>query len=352
MINDVIFLGAGASAAEGAPIQANLFKDYFTYIKQAQNVSSNDEMDQILANFFRDFFGIDVNGDLTGVPFPIFEEVLGVLELALNRNECFKGYQSIADEPRIQKVRECLILLIAVILGEKLQTPNLNHMVLTNRLKGERSLMRTLFLSLSYDIIIDNVLTNLYPDYDLYYGVHFMNYDLQDEWHKPDYTKAVSLYKLHGSLNWLYCPTCISLKLTPKQKGIANLRWDIGLCICKRCGSRIIPIVIPPTFFKVMSNYYLQEVWRCAEMKLSRANRLIFCGYSFPDADIHIKYLLKRIELNRSDGFEVYIVNNHQDKPENVRREEEQRYRRFFRDGKSVNYTDLSFQKFCVNGLC
>ena len=28
-----IFLGAGASAAEGAPIQTNLFKDYFKLIK-------------------------------------------------------------------------------------------------------------------------------------------------------------------------------------------------------------------------------------------------------------------------------------------------------------------------------
>ena len=49
MPHTAIFLGAGASAAEGAPLQGELFKKYFSseLIQPA-----HDEMDSALATFF------------------------------------------------------------------------------------------------------------------------------------------------------------------------------------------------------------------------------------------------------------------------------------------------------------
>ena len=59
-------------------------------------------MDQRLVEFFETFFGIGIkSGDLDNVSFPTFEEILGMLELALNREESFKDYSLTPDKPRM-----------------------------------------------------------------------------------------------------------------------------------------------------------------------------------------------------------------------------------------------------------
>ena len=32
----------------------------------------------------------------------------------------------------------------------------------------------------------------------------------------------MQLFKPHGSLNWLFCPTCNELEITPKEKGVVT----------------------------------------------------------------------------------------------------------------------------------
>jgi len=349
-IEDIIFLGAGASASEGAPLQGDLFREYFSSYQIERDYRISNEMDQRLVEFFETFFGIDIkSGNLDNVSFPTFEEILGMLELALNREESFKGYSLTPDKPQIQRIREDLIFLIAIILDKKLRGEAKHHKKLINRLNREQKLSRTGFVSLNYDILIDNALVDLYPKYDMDYGIEFTNFEKQSDWERPKTQRAVCLYKLHGSLNWLYCPTCISLTLTPREKRVATLVFKPQNCDI--CSSEMAPIIIPPTFFKVMSNFYLQEIWRKTENALKQAKRIFFCGYSFPDADIHIKYLLKRVEINRGSTPEIFIINNHEEKSDFQKESEELRYKRFFKDNEKVHYTSQSFENFCERGI-
>ena len=48
-----------------------------------------------------------------------------------------------------------------------------------------------------------------------------------------------------------------------------------------------------------MSNVFLSTVWNKSERALRESDILVFCGYSFPEADMHIKYLLKRVQTSR-----------------------------------------------------
>lgn len=324
----------------GAPIQSRLFNSYF----------ENNHYDQIsnsLSQFFKDFFGIDTT-NAHNVIFPTFEEVLGILELAITRNESFKNYSMLPGSPKIQEVREQLIFLIAKILKQKLQYGRENHSKLINRLIDESKIKKTAFISLNYDILVDNALTDKHDVIDLDYGVSFTNFNKKNDWHRPRKNREVQLFKLHGSLNWLYCPTCISLTITPKEKSVSTIAERPKKCV--NCDTQMIPIIIPPTFFKIMSNHFLQLIWRKAEHALLRANKIIFCGYSFPDADIHIKYLFKRVELNKGSTPDIYIVNNHSGKKDDVKEEEKSRYKRFFADSRKIKYLDISFQDFCKNG--
>jgi len=359
IITDVIFLGAGASIPDGAPCQSQLFSEYF---KSANEEDDNDLIERLGA-FFEAFFGIDVhNMKNVNTVFPTFEEALGIVELALQREECFKGYSLVSTQTiqpnsngsiyELRQARNDLIMLIINILEKSLRDKNVHHKILIDRLIAEKRLLRTGFISLNYDILVDNALCEHYDDYHVEYATEFVNFKRVNDFKRADPEKAVNLLKLHGSLNWLYCPVCKSLEWFNEKITVAGYpkEWtDCGICT-----SYMVPIIIPPTFFKVMSNLHLRKIWETAESVLVNARRIIFCGYSFPDADIHVKYLLKRVEVNTGNTPDIYIVNtplNQKGKSENEIEGEEVRYQRFFRDSAKVHYTDSSFENFCENGI-
>jgi len=349
----IIFLGAGASQADGAPLQNDLFREYFKYNKSLPEINRmRSEWDSELNMFFKMFYGIDIEqtSDFDNVCFPTFEEVLGVLEIAISQEESFKNWDtsSLANNyknPRLPHIHSLLILLIAEIIAHKLEGDSHYHPLLVNNLKKRDLLEKTSFISLNYDILIDNTLMEVQDAFDLDYTVDFVN---PEEFYKPR-EKRVKLFKLHGSLNWLYCPTCRSLRITPKEKGVCKLKYKIDDCVCDECNTLAIPIIIPPTYFKALSNLYLRQIWNNAEIELMKCNKIVFCGYSFPDADIHIRYLLKRIEVNMENTPEIFIVNNHSKNNDQRINIERERYMRFFKDKQRVNFTELTFQQYAEN---
>jgi hypothetical protein len=108
-------------------------------------------------------------------------------------------------------------------------------------------------------------------------------------------------------------------------------------------------MIVPPTFYKDLNNVFLSSIWNRTDVALRKVKHIIFCGYSFPDADIHIKYVLKRAQTNRELPLAVTVVNNHPDKDPEIAQQEEKRYKRFL--GEAVNYTPLSFRDFVEDPL-
>ncbi len=229
------------------------------------------------------------------------------------------------------------------------------HNQLVEELGKRKALKNTSFISLNYDILIDNALLTArgYFGLDLDYGVNFFNFDNDypdsspNEWSAPNLDKSISLFKLHGSLNWLYCPVCRKTELTPKEKGVCRLIYNPSdpECFCKKCQTQIVPIIIPPTYFKALSNLHLMQIWDKAEAELVAADKLIFCGYSFPDADIHVRYLLKRAQMRKGTNWEISLVNMPTGfiKEPQIIEAEKSRYERFLGPVKDKS---LSFDQF------
>ena len=348
-IDFVIILGAGASFADGAPLQKNLINKYFDSISQEKTEESQTEL---INKYFEMFWGIDIvsgTEDLTS--FPTFEDCLGILDTAKNRNENFK----LNSKEDLNKFRNSLIFLIAKTIERELgHGPSVNHEQLVKRLIKEGTLNSTAFISFNYDIIIDNILTKLreLKDLDLDYGIEFMNFDWEkdgneDSWGKADPNKSLYLLKIHGSLNWLYCPTCNQIEITPKTKGA--VKAFVKSEKCKTCKTFMEPIIIPPTYFKDMNNVYLQQIFQKSDQILRNAKRIFICGYSLPEADLHIKYLLKRAELLNQNQPDFFIINNHREKRD--ANEEKARFLQFFKNKDKIHYTELSFENFCKNGV-
>lgn len=348
-----IFLGAGASAAENLPIQNEIFSNYFKYTLPLHPYS---KMNVKLREFFKEFFNIDVlDDDIDSVNFPTFEEVLGILDMAEQRRESFKNFGTDTYNNKnnsINILRQYVILLTANSINNASKSCNKYHELLLNNLLKANQLLNTTFISVNYDIHIDNTISKLY-DKDkrplmLDYGVDFANFDFKESsWQRP-IGQTIKLYKIHGSLNWLYCPICSSLTLTPYEGGVIRILNNQDEATCLNCSEYTIPIIVPPTYFKNMSNVYLSTVWNKAEASLRKADVIIFCGYSFPEADIHIKYMLKRVQTSRNNNpLKIIVFNNHKDKLISTLEKEEMRYKRFL--GEDIIFTRDSFQDFAKN---
>jgi hypothetical protein len=156
MADTAIFLGAGASKAEGAPLQGELFNEYFS---SPLYTGSRSHMNTELTAFFRDMFGIDVKRkNLTADRFPTFEEVLGLTDLAIMRKEAFRRFDIENREKyssRLRAVAQYLVFLVAKVLDVKLRNRARIHRELVTRLREAGELRSTLFVSTNYDILID-----------------------------------------------------------------------------------------------------------------------------------------------------------------------------------------------------
>lgn len=348
-----IFLGAGASAAENLPIQNELFSNYFKY---SLPLHPDSQMNIKLREFFKEMFNIDVVlDDIDNINFPTFEEVLGILDMAEQRRESFKNFGTDTYNNKngsINLLRQYLVLLTANSINNASKESHKYHELLLNNLLKKNQLLNTTFISANYDIHIDNTISKLYDKNKLPvmldYGVDFANFNFKNSsWRRPT-GKTIKLYKIHGSLNWLYCPICSSLTLTPYEGGVMRILNNQDEATCLNCNEYTIPIIVPPTYFKDMSNVYLSSVWNKAEASLRKADVIIFCGYSFPEADIHIKYMLKRVQTSRNNNpLRIIVFNNHKNKSNSVLKKEEMRYKRFL--GEDIIFTKASFQDFAMD---
>lgn len=348
MLKTAIFLGAGASAAEGAPLQNDVFKEYFRALADSDGLGHFLDHNPFaphnaIPRFFGDMFGVSTRGaDLDSVVFPSFEEALGILDIADSRSESF-GVMHYPDGQlptrgnTIAMMRMHLIRLLADVVKNSLENKGHGlHKRLLQILNRDDLLTEVHFVTTNYDCIVDDALVSLGACVHTDYGIDFANSDALTTNHNA---LNLKLYKVHGSLNWSFCSVCNDVNLiTSDSRSSTSYEQCSG---CRHNFRR--PILVPPTFFKNLSNAYLAMVWNKAENSLREVERIIFCGYSFPDADLHVKYLLKRIELLGSLK-DVTVMNHFNGKSSDQKKQERLRYERFFK--VAVKYTDTSFEDF------
>lgn len=323
-----IFLGAGASKADNAPLQGDMFKEYFLMrfekLSERQN-KAQCVIENLVRDFFKKYFKIaEINkSNLDKLNFPTFEEVLGFIYTSKNKFEKYSEEVIINDYKKINiSIKNLFEFLMADLLEYKLQRTNNFHALLVSNLRD----YDVSYISTNYDILIDKALM---------YNIKSPNYNsLQRE----DNSSGPSLYKLHGSLNWLFCPYCKRFEIDRYNKIMSHMLWE-GVYKCD-CQNNYNFLIIPPTYFKDFKNPILKTIWSQCEKDLSQSEHIIFCGYSFPDADIHVKTLLLDALSNGTDR-KITIINGV--KELSVQEQERKRFERVL--GK-INYTNYDFQTF------
>jgi hypothetical protein len=135
-----------------------------------------------------------------------------------------------------------------------------------------------------------------------------------------------------------------------KKKSYTSVHEDVP---CRECSTSMEPVIIPPTFYKNMNNHFIQKIFLKSEKVLRNANEIFICGYSFPDSDIFLKYVLKRAELFNQNSPKIHIINQNPEKEPNKKEKDQENIRisRTFKNKTNLNFTDLSFQEFSEFGL-
>lgn len=347
----VVFLGAGASAAEGAPLQRDLLTSYYS---EHRDRAALREFALQVIEFFRLVFAIDVLNQEATTSVPTFEEALGLIDLATIRGEELRGIPLNGPDGALtlSSVRRGLVLLMADAIRGKVPAQPVVHSELVRNLRAGDRLTKTVFVTTNYDTLLDDALedealaeADRGPGSIVDYGFG----ELQQRGRIPGReTRSFALYKIHGSLNWLHCPVCTDLHVTHGADIVALLLDDPPRAKCTQCGTMREPVIVPPTLYKSLSNVYLAVVWNRTARALRDCVDLVFCGYSLADADMHVKYLVKSGQLNRSsatDPLRITIVNSYAAKPELDSQQELERYARLF-GPDAVSDSRLSFDDF------
>ena len=346
----VIFTGAGAGKADGVPVQTELFREFFT---RAAIPSSRHQLAEDVARFFQRIFFVDPRSS-SASQLPTFEEALGVLELAILREEGILGIGEHGALGNLWYLKRQLILALAATIAKNSRGSGNEHMRLIASLRDAGLLNSVTFITTNYDTLLDDaidseaIITGRGTGSVIDYGLSSLVTADEDSYAEH---RKFSCYKLHGSLNWLFCPVCNILDITYASTGVTRLIDEPDAARCPTCETLRTPVIVPPSYYKDISNVHLAVVWNRAFRAVQDADQIIFCGYSFPDADMHVKYLIKRAQLNRdfqTRPLAVALINNHTGKERTAAAEELARFSRFLGTA-NVSDTQLSFQEFAQN---
>lgn len=288
----VFIFGAGASKADGLPTQAELFKGYFSNNPQ-------DDFSVVLNGYFKDFFGI-VNTKSEDNKWPSFEEALAMVEIAVDKEHSFGPVYTAS---KLNMIRDGLIISMGRAI-ENCQVDDVTiHEKFLSKLfwRGHYCKDEYSFVSFNYDILLDTALMEMlrhgiYSDYGIQFANSRDNFKSTsfNRW-KPPGDKSVLILKPHGSLNWMQCASCDSIAMSGNSKGKI---FKTGLLHtiehCPNDNSPMHFVVEPPSYFKRYKNFHLQATWIKLNETLAAADKIVFIGYSMPDADVMIKYAFKR----------------------------------------------------------
>lgn len=238
-------------------------------------------------------------------------------------------------------LRKCIIFTLAYYSSINIQDNNaiqkFAQELISYRSKASASVDNLSVITMNWDSYLDKVLYQLCEEYNsthmkrkkIYPDLCFYDYCYNSKESRivSTHIKAkghrnIKLLKLHGSLNWLICPYCGRV-FVDYQQDIA-VEEMLTECYCRLCldefkGNKNSPqmhsMLITPTFLKDLNNLHIKNIWHNALIDLTEAEKVVFIGYSFPEADFEMRCLLKKalkpdvkidVVLHSSDNPKLY----------------------------------------------
>jgi hypothetical protein len=172
---------------------------------------------------------------------------------------------------------------------------------------------RLTIVSTNYDLCLETALyekiggrtlgarkTKVFESVD--FGVPFRDPASGDIVYRPQ-RPNISLFKLHGSLNWLRCDACDHMYVQVAGP-LSTLADDdppkpSNSCHCSH--KPLSRIIVASSNVRDIRDSSLLSVWRSALEAMRTAGEWVIVGYSMPPEDLAIRSLLRRAYAGRKD---------------------------------------------------
>lgn len=321
----VYILGAGFSVEAQAPSQEKLVSEIFRIHNRRPCIFNDSKIDEFI-KFLEKTLGIPERLQQT-VP---LEDIFTPLDSCIANNVSFRNL----SVDQLKQKRNLIFELIGMTLQHLLEHSPKDYIdnfaeYLVKQAKSRKDNKYRKFdpvsvISTNWDILLDNSIYNTIKDSGelavVDYCCYVSSYDDTDETVKPGLEILgkggfnVKLLKLHGSMNWLQCPKCHRIYVKFNQKISMNPYSTIKKPSCKHCDNNfgqckahnLNSNLIMPTFLKDLSNPQYKIIWQNAGIELSEAKKIVFIGYSLPQADFEMRQLLSRMVDIKT---EIEVVN-------------------------------------------
>ena len=345
----LLIFGAGATKACGGPLTNEILPIAFNPI--IRKAIAREQYDDLVETFLIENFHLPKDQRARkSQHYPALPLLLSLIDTAIDRKQPL-GRNWGAD--RLVLVRDALEYVIFAVLDYKLKAVEKKNLYL-DFLRKVFANLEPVAISLNYDIILDNAMSRLRQSFPSY------GCDIRTD----TYASSIcfgKLLKLHGSLNWLYCPNCGRLDLGISKSGRGTVkvlhqlyresklerRYGCHGSPCYECKTFVRPVLITPTHRKDYRNPHVAQVWYKAEQELRKCDSAVFVGYSLPEDDVDVAYLFKR-GLGHLASNRITVVEFDPARRTVSEHPVGARYRSLFGDG--INWRTDGFQAY-VNSL-
>ena len=362
MNKTVYFLGAGFSADAGGPIQNQIIQ-FILDDKFIEKFQSNPEVIKARKSFIK-FIEKTLSIDKKLWDNIALEDIFTPIDRALSTGKSFKNFGT----NELIKLREEFHLLMGSAI--KFGVDNENNKDYINEFakyintiaqkRLENGWDEISVITTNWDILLDNSLEDLTRRYSIInedklavvdYCCYISSLEKNDEYIKPGLLALgkggynIKYLKLHGSMNWLHCPNCQRMYVKFGEKTILQNKQHCRHCMVNykfsenESSIELRGNLLLPTFIKDLSNIQIQLIWQNAGIELSEASKVVFIGYSLPQADFEIRQLLSRCIPNHTE-IEVVLYPFNKDIPKSQEQKENEMlpWKTFF--GKRIKNDD------------
>jgi hypothetical protein len=316
-IRDTVYVvGAGFSAGLNYPMTDALLREVWPELHGPER----EQLEKIVAFHHPEFDAVRPK------TFPNIERLLTDIDVNLKLFTSSRPKVGNFTPEKLEAARDNLLLTVGSLFHDRfpaaIKTPWLFKIV--QRIQNENAAI----VSFNWDLILDHL---VFDD-----EIAAVNYGLSQP-----LGSGPLLLKPHGSLNW-YKGTDIDVVSPSKRIEIFNHK-DERKCvhafkhprdIKSKSGKKYAPLIIPPTYLKNFRPSIFRQLWKNTTDILSTPKKIIFLGYSLPEADLHAHFIFRCGFYNqlhgrlKADGTrhpptgaaEVIIVNPAADAAERIER--------------------------------
>jgi hypothetical protein len=274
MTRDCVYIiGAGFSAGLGYPLTSDLLQRLW------QRLKDRDFKSRLTNVIEFHHHGFDPKRFSS---FPNVEQLLSQMEVNYQFFDASRNHTGEFTKEKLQDIQQRLLLELADWFHALTQTIQMKRAQTSWLRKFKDRVERecAAVISFNWDLVLDELLfgDNLNANS---YGFP----QIRDD--------APVLLKPHGSLNWFEDKAGKFIKEAKRfavhkdgDHTVYAFR-DLTRGPDTKHSRTYRPLIIPPVFLKKFDDPIFTKLWQRATSELSNAKKVVFLGYSMPDADLH-----------------------------------------------------------------